>query len=38
MLKERIEILRSADIINDDVAQYVNKVIDILQKYDFNES
>ncbi|MBF1108861.1 MAG: hypothetical protein HXL57_10215, partial [Solobacterium sp.] len=38
MLKERIEILRSAAIINDDVAQYVNKVIDILQKYDFDES
>ena len=38
MLKERIEILRSAAIINDDVAQYVNKVIDILQEYDFDES
>mgnify|MGYP003084542085 CR=1 FL=1 len=37
MLKERIEILRSAAIINDDVAQYVNKVIDILQEYDFDE-
>ena len=38
MLKERIEILRSAAIINDDVAQYVNKVIDILQEYDFDEA
>lgn len=38
MLKERIEILRSAAIINDDVAQYTNKVIDILQEYDFDES
>jgi len=37
MLKERIEILRSAAIINDDVAQYVNKVIDILQEYNFDE-
>ncbi len=32
MLKDRIEILRSAAVINDDVAQYVNKVIDTLQK------
>lgn len=38
MLKERIEILRSAAIINDDVAQYVNKVIDILREYDFDKS
>lgn len=38
MLKERIEILRSAAIINDEVAQYVNKVIDILQDYDFDKS
>ena len=38
MLKERIEILRSAAIINDEVAQYVNKVIDILQEYDFDEA
>ena len=38
MLKERIEILRSAAIINDEVAQYVNKVIDILQEYDFDKS
>jgi len=37
MLNERIEILRSAAIINDDVAQYVNKVIDILQEYNFDE-
>lgn len=38
MLKERIEILRSAAIINDDVAQYVNKVIDILREYEFDKS
>lgn len=38
MLKDRIEILRSAAVINDDVAQYVNKVIDTLQEYEFDES
>ena len=38
MLKERIEILRSAAIINDDVAQYVNKIIDTLEEYHFDES
>ena len=32
MLKDRIEILRSAAVINDNVAQYVNKVIDALEK------
>jgi hypothetical protein len=38
MLKDRIEILRSAAVINDNVAQYVNKVIDALEKYQFDES
>lgn len=37
MLKDRIEILRSAAVINDTVAQYVNKVIDILEEYHFDE-
>ena len=38
MLKDRIEILRSATVINDNVAQYVNKVIDELERYQFDES
>lgn len=38
MLKDRIEILRSATVINDNVAQYVNKVIDKLERYQFDES
>ena len=38
MLKDRIEILRSATVINDNVAQYVNKVIDELDRYQFDES
>jgi PRD domain protein len=37
MLKDRIEILRSASVINDTVAQYVNKVIDTLEEYHFDE-
>ena len=37
MLKDRIEILRSAAVINDTVAQYVNKVIDTLEEYHFDE-
>jgi len=38
MLKDRIEILRSAAVINDNVAQYVNKVINALENYHFDES
>ena len=37
MLKDRIEILRSAAVIHDDVAQYVNRVIDALDEYQFDE-
>lgn len=38
MLKERIEILRSANVINDDVAEKVNKVIDHMENFQFDQS
>lgn len=38
MLKDRIEILRSAAVIQDSVAEYVNHVIDQLEPFHYEES